>query len=61
MIEDDRPKKPAAHEVGMALDEMSVAELEERITLLETEIARLKEAIAARDETRSAAEAMFRL
>ena len=45
MFDDDLPKKPKAHELGMLLDAMSVDELNERIGLLETEIARLKAAI----------------
>jgi len=44
----------------MVLDTMSVEELEERIAMLETEIARLKGAIDARKQTRNAAESLFR-
>ncbi len=54
-------KKPQGHEVGMSIDTMSVEELAERIGLLETEISRLKAAIAARGATRKAAESAFRL
>jgi uncharacterized small protein (DUF1192 family) len=57
---DEPRKKPAAHEVGMLLDAMSVEELRERIALLEGEIERLKQAIAAREQTRSAAESIFK-
>lgn len=53
-------RRPATHEVGMALDAMSVEELNHRIALLEGEIARLREAIAAREKTRSAAEMLFK-
>ena len=62
MMEDEeqRRKKPVAHEVGMVLDTLSVSELEQRIAQLEGEIARLKAAIAARDDTRKAAEAAFK-
>ena len=60
MFEDDKPKKMAPHEVGMPLDTMSVDELGERINLLEAEITRLKEAIAARQKTKSAAESIFK-
>jgi uncharacterized small protein (DUF1192 family) len=61
MFEDDKPKKKLApHEVGMPIDTMSVDELGERIALLEAEIARLKEAIAARQKTKSAAESIFK-
>jgi uncharacterized small protein (DUF1192 family) len=61
MDEDDRPKRKPTHEVGMPIDTMSVAELEERVTLLEAEIARLKAAIGARQSSRSAADAVFKL
>lgn len=53
-------KKPKAHEVGMAIDTLSVAELEGRIGQLEAEIARLRTAIAARGATRQAADAAFK-
>jgi uncharacterized small protein (DUF1192 family) len=58
---DDEVKKPKGHEVGMILDAMSVEELTNRIEMLEGEIARLKAAIAARQKTRSAADALFKL
>jgi uncharacterized small protein (DUF1192 family) len=53
-------KKPLSHEVGMVLDALSVSELEQRIALLEAEIARLKAAIDARGATKRAAEAAFK-
>lgn len=58
--ENDRPKKPSAHEVGMVLDTLSVEELEARIALLEGEITRLKNAIDARGKTRTDAESIFK-
>ena len=58
---DDEVKKPKGHEVGMILDAMSVEELTDRIEMLESEIVRLKAAIAARQKTRSAADALFKL
>jgi uncharacterized small protein (DUF1192 family) len=61
MFDDDQVKKPKGHEVGMNIDTMSVEELTDRIALLESEIARLKAAIAARQQTRSAADALFKL
>jgi uncharacterized small protein (DUF1192 family) len=58
---DDEVKKPKAHhEVGMVLDALSVLELEERIVLLEAEIARLRAAIDAKGSSRKAAEAAFK-
>jgi uncharacterized small protein (DUF1192 family) len=58
---DDEVKKPKGHEVGIPIDTMSVEELGDRIGLLEGEIERLKAAIAARQKTRSAADALFKL
>jgi uncharacterized small protein (DUF1192 family) len=57
MKEDDEntPRRaPSSHEVGQALTDLSVAELEERIMELRVEILRLE---AARDEKRAASEA----
>ena len=57
----DAPKKKRVHEVGMPIDTMSVDELEERIELLEGEIARLRDAIAARQKTKDEANSLFKL
>ena len=59
MDEEDR-KRPTTHELGMNLDTLSVIELEERIGLLEAEIARPRAAIAAKGDSRKAAEAAFK-
>ena len=59
-MDDDADKAPKTHEVGMTLDAMSVDELTHRIGLLETEILRLRAAIAARNQTRQAAESVFK-
>lgn len=61
MFGDDEVKKPKGHEVGMPIDTMSVEELQERIGLLKAEIARLEQAITARNKTRSEAESLFKL
>ena len=55
-----RPK-PSAHEIGQDLSLLSLHELDERISMLEREIARLKEARAAKEDSRAAASAFFRL
>jgi uncharacterized small protein (DUF1192 family) len=60
MFDDEAPKKPKAHEVGMLLDALSVDELTNRIGLLEAEIARLREAIAHKEKSRSAAASVFK-
>ncbi|HZY49693.1 MAG TPA: DUF1192 domain-containing protein [Devosia sp.] len=61
MFDDDEVKKPKGHEVGMNIERMSVDELTDRIGLLEGEIARLKAAIEARQKTKNAADALFKL
>ena len=59
---DDRPRpKPPAHEVGQDLSTLSLAEIDERVELLEAEIRRLKEARARKDASRSAADSVFKL
>lgn len=60
MDEDDVVKKPV-HEVGMALDALSIEELTERIALLREEIARLEKAIEVKTQSRSAADAVFKI
>lgn len=61
MFDDDLPRKPKIHDIGMVLDAMSVEELTERIGLLEAEIARLKVAIEAKKKSRDAAASVFKL
>jgi uncharacterized small protein (DUF1192 family) len=58
--DDDRPKKKVAHEIGQELALLSVAELRERIELLQAEIARLEAEIARKQTTRSAADMFFK-
>jgi len=55
-----RRKTPTAHEIGEALDALSVDELDDRIALLRHEIVRLEEARVLREATRKAADAFFR-
>jgi uncharacterized small protein (DUF1192 family) len=59
-MDEDERKRPKTHEVGMLIDTMSVGELTDRIALLEGEIQRLRSAIAARESSRLAAEAVFK-
>jgi uncharacterized small protein (DUF1192 family) len=61
MFEDEPVKKSKGHEVGMPIDTLSVSELEERIAMLESEIARLRDAIAARQQTKAAADSIFKI
>ncbi len=53
--------RPAGHELGQDLSTLSIGELDERIALLEREIARLKEARAAKEDSRAAASAFFKI
>ena len=58
--DDDRPKKKIAHEIGQDLALLSVDELNERIALLKSEIARLEADIVGKQAKRNAADAFFR-
>ncbi|HEV3184244.1 MAG TPA: DUF1192 domain-containing protein [Xanthobacteraceae bacterium] len=60
MDEELLPKKKLAHEIGQDLSLLSIAELTDRIALLEEEIARLEAAKASKSATRSAADAFFK-
>ncbi|GAA0575452.1 DUF1192 domain-containing protein [Rhizomicrobium electricum] len=53
-------KKPAEIVLGEDLSAMSEFELAARIGMLEAEIARCRDAIAARQATKSAADAFFK-
>jgi len=55
------PKKPAVHEIGQILDDLSEPELAERIGLLRAEIERLEKAILSRQTTRAAAASAFKV
>ncbi|OWV83637.1 hypothetical protein ATY81_24755 [Rhizobium sp. R72] len=59
-IDDDRPQKKVAHEIGADLSTLSVDELRARVDLLKAEIARLEAEAASKTSTRSAAESLFR-
>lgn len=60
-MEDDLPvKKKTTHEIGQDLSLLSIAELTERIALLQEEIARLEAAKASKSATRTAADAFFK-
>ena len=57
---DDLPKKKPDLVVGENLDAISVAELEQRIQVLESEIVRIRAEITRKQASRSAADAVFR-
>ena len=58
--EDERPNNKIAHEIGQDLALLSVEELNERIALLNDEIARLQTALASKRASRSAADQFFK-
>ena len=58
--EDDRPKKKIAHEIGQDLTLLSVKELDERVALLNEEIARLEADKTKKQAQRSAADQFFK-
>ena len=60
MEPDDLPRKKPVITVGEPLDMISLAELEQRIADLESEIARVKAMIASKWASKNAADAFFR-
>jgi uncharacterized small protein (DUF1192 family) len=56
-----KPKAPLSHEIGQNVDDLSAPELAERIAIMRSEIDRLEKAIEARQATRAAAAAAFKL
>jgi uncharacterized small protein (DUF1192 family) len=58
--EEDRPRRKVVHEIGQELTLLSVGELEARIALLKSEIARLEADIARKQSTRTAADQFFK-
>ena len=60
MFDDEAVKKPKGHEVGMPIETMSVEELGDRIEMLRQEILRLEAAVSARQQTKAAADSLFK-
>jgi uncharacterized small protein (DUF1192 family) len=59
--EDEAPRlPPTAHVIGQVLDELSVAELGERIAMLRAEIERLEGARQAKEASRASAATFFK-
>ncbi len=57
----EKRKPLLEHQIGQSVDDLSAPELKERIGLLRTEIERLEKAIEARQSTRTAADAAFKI
>jgi uncharacterized small protein (DUF1192 family) len=60
LFEDDRPKRKITHDIGQDLCLLSVAELDERIALMKDEIARLEADRDSKNDSKAAAQALFR-
>ncbi len=60
MAEDEDRPRPTVPQIGEDLSELSVAELESRITLLESEISRIRREIEEKRRVRSQAETVFK-
>lgn len=60
VLDDDRPKKQPAHEIGCDLTLLSADELSLRIELLKSEIERLETEKAMKSASKAAAESFFR-
>jgi uncharacterized small protein (DUF1192 family) len=58
--DDDRAKKKIVHEIGQDLTLLSVKELDERVALLNEEIARLEADKTKKQATRTAADQFFK-
>jgi len=59
-LDDLTPKKPKSQELGQDLSKHSVAELQALIETLKTEIARVEQALEAKQSSLNAAQAAFR-
>ena len=59
-LDDIRPVKKPDIVIGEDLSLLSVAELEHRIHLLESEIARIREVLAGKQSSKAAADSFFR-
>jgi uncharacterized small protein (DUF1192 family) len=54
-------KATTSHEIGQSLDDLSLQEIDERITILQAEITRLEEVRRAKQASASAATAFFKV
>ena len=58
--DDDKPRRKISHEIGQDLSLLSVDDLNERIALLVSEQARLKNEMEKKRASRSAADGFFK-
>ena len=59
-LEDLEPKKPKAHQLGADLSKLSVGDLKALAEILRAEVARVEQAMAAKQSSLSAAESVFK-
>ena len=60
VTEDESPRKTAEIVIGADLSMMSIEHLQERITILESEIARIRQVVDSKQQSRTDAEAFFK-
>ncbi len=60
LFEDVPKEKPLPHRLGEDLSRLSIDELQDRVTLLEAEIGRLRAAIESKSASHRAASAFFK-
>ena len=58
--DDDKPRRKISHEIGQDLSLLSVEELNERISLLTSEIERLQAAATKKRASKEAANSFFK-
>jgi uncharacterized small protein (DUF1192 family) len=58
--DDDKPRRRVSHEIGQDLSLLSVEELNERISLLTSEIERLQAAATKKRASKEAASSFFK-
>jgi uncharacterized small protein (DUF1192 family) len=58
--DDDKPRRKVSHEIGQDLSLLSVEELNERISLLTSEIERLQAAATKKRASKEAASSLFK-
>lgn len=61
IFDEEAPKKKSRHEIGEDLASLSLDELRDRIGILQREIVRLEEGIAAKQASAAAAASFFKV
>lgn len=59
--EEDGPRASTAHQIGQKLDDLSIADFDDRIALLRDEIARLERAKVSKQAALADAGSIFRM